>query len=169
MHLSWAAIGDGMGSVIHDHLSRIETYRPLSAPLARALDFVRDTDLASLATGRHEVDGERVYALIFEYATALDPSARWESHRRYIDLQLVLAGEERILVADVATLGGPGAYDDARDVTFYESAGASQSVALTAGQFVILFPHDGHRATFALNGPGTVRKLVVKVTAEDRL
>lgn len=152
--------------MIFDHVSRIATYRSLSNHLARAIDFVQSTDLKALPTGRYEVDGERVYALVFEYETSIKGTARWESHRKYIDLQLLIAGEEKILVADIATLHGPGAYDAAKDVMFYESGESPVPTILGAGQFTILFPHDGHRATLAPRDPGPIRKVVLKIAVE---
>ncbi len=149
--------------MIYDQLSRIDLYRPLSSAIARGIDFVKSADLNALAVGRHEVDGERVYAVVFDYDTSAKGTGRWETHRRYIDLQLLIRGEETILVGDVDHLVGATDYDPAKDARFYESAKRSLPIVLVPGVFSIFFPHDGHRATLAVSEPAAIRKLVVKI------
>lgn len=151
--------------MIFDAFSRIQTYRSLSPHLARAIDFLTSADLDALSLGRHEIDGERVYAMLLEYQTSPEGRAVWESHRKYIDLQLILRGREKILVADTAALKGAGAYDAAKDVIFYDGGEPTAPAELRERQFVILFPHDGHRATFSFGEPCLMRKVVVKIAA----
>lgn len=152
--------------MIYDRLTRIDTYRALSPAFHTAIAFLRSTNLANLPEGRTEIDGERVFGVVHEYHTSPNGSSRWESHRRYIDLQLILAGQERMLVADLDTLTEATPFDPSRDVSFY--AGSRRAIAVDAqvDDFLIFFPHDGHRATIAVDDPGRVRKLVLKIAVE---
>lgn len=150
--------------MIHDHVSRLQIYRTLSPHIARAIEFVSSTDLSRLAAGRHEVDGERVFATLYETQTLVG-GARWESHRKYIDLQLMLAGEECQQVADITRLDGATPYDLQKDVQFYTGTANPLTVHLRDGHFVIYFPHDGHLPMIAASQPAPIRKLVLKIAA----
>jgi len=48
--------------MIKDTLNRIERYHGLSPRLDQAIDFLAAADLAALETGRHIIDGDRIYA-----------------------------------------------------------------------------------------------------------
>ena len=151
--------------MIYEQLARIDRYRALSPSMDRAIRFIHETDLATLPAGRCEVDGDRVYGMMLEYTTTPDGPSRWESHRKYIDLQLLLAGEEKMLVSDAKHLHGAGEYDVAKDVIFYASAERSLAVDALSGEFVVFFPHDCHRAMLAVRNACPIRKLVLKVAA----
>lgn len=152
-------------TMIYDHLSRISLYRPLSKHIARAIDFVQTAPLETLPAGRHEVDGEAVFATIYETHT-LEGGAKWESHRRYIDLQLMLRGREQQKVADINILADATPYDTAKDVVFYRSAPQALTAELSESQFVFYFPHDGHLPMIAVGSDTAIRKLVVKIAVE---
>src|SRR5215212_8148883 len=79
----------------------------------KAFAFLKEQDLNALSKGKHAIDGENVFATIQEAATKDFDSTKWESHRKYIDLQYVVSGEERMGVCPVtkATVSKP--YDEA--------------------------------------------------------
>lgn len=149
--------------MILDALTHLDLYQPLSTHIARAITFIRTTSIESLANGRHEIDGDHVFGVVHAYQTSQEGVGRWESHRRYIDLQIVLEGAERMLVTDTTQLVNATPFDSGKDVQFYERALRHQSVTLEPGLFALLFPHDGHRATLAIDAAVAVRKLVVKI------
>ena len=150
--------------MIYDLLERIDIYRPLSPRIALAIEFaIANGQRADLAAGRHEIAGDDVFALVNEYTTKPADAAKWEAHRTYIDLQLMLRGEERMDVADIGALAVSEPYDAARDVIFYTSPNHFQSVRVPASAFAFFFPHDAHRPTVAVAAPMMIRKLVVKI------
>ena len=149
--------------MIFDHASRIVLYRPLGRHLATAIDYLNSTDVASLAIGRYDVAGTDVFAMVQSYQTKPADAAKWETHRRYIDVQMLLDGSERMDVADVATMSGATAYDEAKDATFYADAGDFLPLIVRPRTFAIFFPHDAHRPTVAVGELAMIRKVVVKV------
>ena len=149
--------------MIFDHVTRLATYRPLSSNLARAIDFLRSANCSALPVGRHDVSGLDVYVIVQTYDTKPAERARWESHRRYIDVQLMLDGSERMDVADVSMMRDAIAYDEAKDATFYGGVDEFLPLIVRPATFAIFFPHDAHRPTVAARDPATVRKVVAKV------
>jgi biofilm protein TabA len=142
-------------------LSKAVIWGRPAAEVVRAMELLRGVDLAGLPVGRHEIDGPRVVAIVDEYATRPAAECRLEAHRRNHDIQIVLAGRERIGIAPVQGLRVIEPYDESRDVAFFE--GRSETITLAAGQAAIFSPADAHAPQMAVDGPQVVRKVVVKV------
>ncbi len=146
--------------MIVDHISQAGLYAALGRPIETALEYLRRTDLAALSPGRHVIEGENIYASVSEYTTKPPGAGRWEAHRRYIDLQYVVKGTERIGYAPVDLLRAEP-YDGEKDVTWL--SGEGQFVTLVPGDFMILFPSDAHMPGMAAGEPLPVKKVVVKI------
>ena len=148
--------------MILDSLSRAGLYRSLSPGIAAGFDYLAAFDPAT-DDGRYEIDGDRVFAMVQRYDTAPGTEKRFESHRRYLDIQLVVAGRERILHAPVEALEIVEPHDGDRDVAFYAAPPASSSCLLLPGDFALLYPGDGHKPGCMAGGRDAVVKVVVKV------
>jgi YhcH/YjgK/YiaL family protein len=106
--------------VILDRLANPASLYELPSRLARALDFLRATDMRTVALGRHDLDGELLFALVQEYTTRAPGDCVWEAHRRYIDVQFMAVGMERMGIAPLVAMLEREPYDAARDVAFFE-------------------------------------------------
>jgi biofilm protein TabA len=146
--------------MIVDRLENPTRLFHLPARLARALDYLRTTELRSVSLGRHDLDGDRLFALVQEYSTRPADACVWEAHRTYIDVQFVALGVERMGYAGIAEVQERDAYDAARDVAFFEPG--SDFVTIRAGMFAIFGPEDVHSPGHAAGAPALVRKVVVK-------
>jgi biofilm protein TabA len=136
--------------------------------LERAFEYLARTDLAALPLGRTDIDGDDVYVMLSEAETKPPAEVRFEAHRRYIDIQLVVRGQEVIGIAPVASLATTDPYDAARDIEFFAEPPGSAAVELRAGDFAVFAPGDGHRPSLHLDGPHVSRKAVVKVSVAYR-
>ena len=146
--------------MILDRLDQASRYLGVHPAFSRAFECLRTTDLASLAPGRHEIDGDRIYLSIDHVSGRGQAAAKLECHRRHIDVQLTIEGEERIGWAPLAACTRPdGPFDPARDVGFFSDPPATWLV-VPPGQFAVFFPADAHAP---LAGTGTVRKAIVKI------
>ena len=148
--------------MIIDTLANGDRYAALHPRFAAAFAFLRDTDLAALEPGRHAVDGDALFAIVEACPGRTRAEAKLECHRRYIDIQLVLDGVDEMGWKPLADCRDPETdYDAARDIRFFRDAPASW-IATPAGSFCLFFPEDAHAP---LVGPGTIRKVVVKILA----
>jgi YhcH/YjgK/YiaL family protein len=150
--------------MILDSLKNIGLYKNLQPRLARGLDALADSALMSQAPGKYELDGDKLFVMFQEYPTKHLAQCRFESHRKYIDIQFVLSGAEMMGHAFVETLKVVDPYDAAKDVAFYEGEGGLCRV--NAGMFAVFFPDDAHMPCVAINHPQPVRKAVFKVAVE---
>lgn len=121
--------------------------------------------IAGLASGsvhRHEL-AEGAYAMEMAYQTKRRPEGFFETHRKFIDVQVVVAGEELMEVAGAARLGVAQAYDEAKDMTKYADTDAASVLRARAGDVAIFWPEDAHMPALVARNPGLVRKTVIKV------
>lgn len=145
--------------MIFGRLERIGRYRGLGKALDTAIDFLTRQDLASLPLGKTEVDGESVYVNRFDYDTV--PENITEGHLQYIDIHVVVEGEEKVGVADVLSLRET---DRKEEEDFLGFSGEFTSVCtLRPGDFLIVFPEDAHSPKLIYRESSHVKKAVVKV------
>ena len=149
--------------MVTDVLVNARLYFGLGDRIARALEWARVTDPTALEPGRIDIDGDRLFALVSDYVTKPLPDGRWEAHRRYLDLQCVAGGNERIGYAPLASLAG-GAYIPEKDIAWLEGDGSF--VTMEPGRFMLLWPGDGHMPGIAVEEPVPVRKVVVKIAVD---
>jgi YhcH/YjgK/YiaL family protein len=145
--------------MIFDTLSNCFLYSNLTPRLKIAFDYLPSTVLASLPVGRIDLDGDHVYAMVQEYTTKPLADGKWESHRRYLDVQYMIRGCERIDFALLKTMK-LGEYIAEKD--FQAMSGIGHSLNLVEGSFAIFFPQDAHKPGLVIGAPSSVKKVVVK-------
>jgi biofilm protein TabA len=105
-----------------------------------------------------------VFAIEQVYETKPRPEGFFESHRKYIDVQVIVEGEELMEVIDVARIRVRDAYNPERDLITYHDTDAASLVKVFAGDTTIFFPMDVHMPTLRVRTDfALVRKTVVKV------
>lgn len=120
---------------------------------------LKDDDLT---LGKHVINDDFFYNVI-EYNTTDDVDKLYESHRKYVDIQFLLEGEEIMQVVDIDRLSETVPYDSIKDCSFYKPPVNPTSTVLRPNSILILYPKDGHR-TMAFNGNKCkVLKVVGKV------
>lgn len=141
-------------------LSQSERYASLHPLFQRTFEHIRTTDFFSLAPGRYNIIGEDLIAIVEQVPGKSKEMARLEAHRRYIDIQLVLEGDEQMGWKPLADCLNPvSEHSDERDIRFFHDAPASW-VAVPPDHFCIFFPEDAHAPLVA---NGQVRKVIFKV------
>jgi YhcH/YjgK/YiaL family protein len=131
----------------------------------KALEWLAGEKWEDLPPGRVEIDGSRVYATLSAYQTKPLEDAKYETHRRYADIQIVLEGTELILACDPAFLTRATPYDPQNDFELFtgDSSGSHRIILHKPGA-AVFFPADAHcPGIAAAEDPSPVRKLVVKV------
>jgi biofilm protein TabA len=147
-------------------LSQSSRYAALHPLLPRAFDYIRSTDLPSLAPGRYPIVGDDLVAIVEQVPGRTREAARLECHRKYIDIQLVLEGIDEMGWKPLADCHNPvGDYSAEKDIQFFHDAPASW-VATPPGHFCIFFPEDAHAPLVAA---GRIRKVIFKVAAQPSL
>jgi YhcH/YjgK/YiaL family protein len=138
---------------------------PDSPRLKQALDYIGGARGQALADGRYEIQGQELYALAQSYQTIpADENAKFEAHRRYIDVQYLVDGVEGMGWAPLDQMRVNTPYNPEKDVILGTCPSAvSTLVKVAAGQAAIFFPEDAHAPKLAAGEPCSVKKIVVKV------
>lgn len=146
--------------MIFDTLTNVDNYKGLGR-VYTALKFLSETDFSKTELGRYELDGDNIFYMVQSYDT--DPSKTVsEAHRKYIDIQFMVEGEEIIGVADISSEKELTEAKEENDVWFYNCK--TEPLTLSAGKYMVLYPNDLHCPGVATNGKSlTCRKVVVKV------
>lgn len=127
----------------------------------RILEWMQN-EAPTAGYGIHNLDGKRLYVSVESYDTLLRHECRFESHRRYIDVQFCLEGGEWIDWTPLDKLSPNGPYDDDRDLLFHYKTSATLSLPMTAGAIAVFDPTDGHRPKVRMPGHLRVKKAVAK-------
>ena len=140
-------------------LEQADRYLVLHPDFPAAVAFLRGQPLIDLPQGRIEIAGS-MYAMVSRSPTRQRSEARLEAHRKYIDIQYLIAGVEEMGWSARSRCQQPhGQYDAEKDIEFFGDAPDSY-VTVRPGEFVIFFPDDAHAP---LIGTGEVGKVVIKV------
>ena len=131
----------------------------------KAFAFLKEHNLQSLAKGKYPIDGDNVFATVTEDPTKEFDKTNWESHRKYIDLQCVITGTEKMGKHPVATATVTKPYDETKDLANYSAEGMILTVP--AGTYIIFFPTDAHRPNITPGGNQVVKKIVIKVRVAE--
>lgn len=153
--------------MIFDRLSNSVQYEKLGEKIKKGFDFLKNNDLKNFQDGRYIIEGDEnepeIYANIQTLTTKKEEEKKWEVHRKYIDIQYVIEGEEKM---GFGVLEGfkevTVKYDETKDIEFLEGKKYS-FVKLQQGDFAVFFPSDVHAPMLAVNDPCEIKKVIVKI------
>jgi len=146
--------------MILDHLENADAYNAMHPLFVQAFAFLRRPDLAQMEAGRYEIDGDRLYAMVFADDGKDRGNDVLEAHRQYIDIQYTISGAEchgwksTASCTDVKT-----DYDENVEAILFFDAPAVW-VDAPPSHFVVFLQDDAHSP---MNGKGRLHKVVVKV------
>jgi YhcH/YjgK/YiaL family protein len=145
--------------MILDSIENAAKYAGLRVGTSEAFGFLDQPGLRELPDGKYEIAGERVYAIIERTSGRKVSEGQLEGHRRYLDIQFVVSGEESMGWHPRAGLVSAMEYDAVKDLEFFEGEPES-IVRVPPGSFAVFLPTDAH---LPLIGDGPIHKVVVKV------
>ena len=152
--------------MILDTIDNIASYYD-NAGWTKAISFLKALE-NGCDDGEYEIEGEAVFARVMTYDTKDVGDAFPEAHLKYVDIQVVLKGEEIAFWSPLDSLELKTAYDDASDVAFYlKNEKASSGLTLAPGRFAAFFPQDGHMPGIAVDDiASVVKKVVIKISVD---
>jgi biofilm protein TabA len=140
-----------------------------SKALAKGMAFIQENRTGELEVGRHEIDGDKMFALVSVAETEPKQDRKPEAHDRYIDIQYLASGAGEVIgVARRSADSVPSEdYLGSRDIAFYTDVKDETDVLLRPGMFAVFFPDDIHRPLCAAGDKAdSVKKIVVKIALD---
>ena len=147
--------------MVIDTLENAGRYESLHPHFKAAFDFLKRPDLATLAAGKRPLTNEPDFAIIQTYETKPIDEGKLEAHRKFIDIQLIVSGEEFMGYAPLTNQKESTAYKAENDIAFFD--GEAWFTLLRKGMFAIFFPGDAHLPGRFTQKPSTVKKIVLKI------
>lgn len=129
----------------------------------KAFKFLNESDLKNMELKRYDLDGNNLYCLLSEYMSKNEENARYEAHRKYLDIQYVVSGKEFIGITPISQQKDVlEPYSEEKDIMFMTVNQGTNHQA-QPDRFFIFFPDDLHRPGLKDGENSPVRKMVVKV------
>ena len=150
--------------MILDKIDQCGRYFSVHADFKAGFDFIKKALDQKLPAGKYEIDGEKVFAMIQEYETRAWEKPFFEGHKRYIDLQFIAEGEERMDLINIARAEVTQAYDEKIEAAFFAPKGECTRGIFSAGDFAIFFPEDLHQPGLRIGEDACkMKKIIVKI------
>lgn len=143
-------------------LTHTEPYHNVHPRMEQAFRFFEDCLAQGVRPGRYTIDGDDIYAVVFQYVPQEKEDPRYETHDRYLDIQCIAQGSEFQYYIPRRELVPSTPYDEVKDVTFYPFCGGSK-LHLKAGDFAVYFPSDGHLPAMPDECAENCIRIVVKI------
>jgi biofilm protein TabA len=149
--------------MIYAAINDLQQYKEMHQGFDKAFDFLMNNDLDSLQIGKHLIDGDNVFALVQEYETKDSAGAKFEVHRKYIDLQYVVYGIEKMGHAIIDHTKDVVSYDNENDFALLDCKGSF--ITVKSKEFCIFYPNDAHMPGISNIEKSKIRKIVIKIKA----
>jgi len=134
----------------------------LEEKIAFAVKVLSEKDWSKEEKGIHEVN-DFFYYNVLEYNTKDTNQGLFESHKKYLDIQMMIDGEEMMDVIEINSLKIKENYDEKNDIIFYYPENHHLQTKMVKGSYIVLYPENGHRGCGKVGNPKPVRKVVGKV------
>lgn len=138
-----------------------ELYPPV---IRQALQAVLQQQPHALPPGKYTVESDNVFFTVVEGHTRPLSEQRPEYHRQYLDIHIVLKGEEIIGAGNKGLLVvEDGHFNTTQDIGFCQAIDSETLIHLYPEELAILFPGELHRPMACLEQGAALRKIVVKI------
>ena len=152
--------------MITGNVNHLELLPYLPAQLKQVIQHVMANFNADSALGKFDVDGENQFVMIFNDSTSPAEERRQELHGKYLDIQIVLAGQEKMVFSNLAAPQGRAEWLEGKDIAFLplEQQGLEEkSFIMNAGDVVVFYPGELHKPMCTVGENAPVKKAVVKI------
>lgn len=138
----------------------------INARVDDALKFLKKLYVSEEDVGKKVEVNDYFFYSVQSYDTKPAEQCKLESHRKYIDIQIMVSGEESMDLVDISRLSIEEEYDEVKDVMFWSVPKRMSKTTLVAGDCIVLYPETAHRGAQDLNATKHVLKIVGKVAID---
>ena len=149
--------------MIYDVLKNIKTYKGINKNLDKAIDFIAEKQYLNANFGKNIVEGDTIYFNCPEKpVTRENTDLELEYHKKYIDIHIVLEGEENIVYIPFEDCIETKSYNVEEDYGLVKGK-AQAELILNGKNFLLFFPEEPHLALLKVNTPKEIKKIIFKV------
>ena len=149
--------------MIYAELKNIKTYKGINKNLDKAIDFIAEKKYLNASFGKNIIEGDTIY---FNYPekpmTRENIDLDLEYHKKYIDIHIVLEGEEIIVYTPFEDCIETKSYNDEEDYGLVKGK-AQVELMMNTENFLLFFPEEPHLALLKVDTPKEIKKIIFKV------
>ena len=140
--------------------------KSLAKDIQFCIEFAKKNEnkILSLVNGSYDVGYNNIKMNLGKYFTKSENEKFWESHKKYLDVQIMINGTEKVAINDIRDMEVKS-FDEERDLTILEGDKAFDIIMKT-GDVLVFFPNDVHKPELNVSendDSGNIRKIVTKV------
>ena len=143
--------------MIYDKVENIESYLGMSPNLDAAILEIKEHYLEIWPAGRHEIKDDSIYCNVVHAETKNE--SVWERHKQYLDIHIVISGNEIIRCANFKDVNGWNEYNYIDDYSLAPFSSKGIDIPLIPGWFLIIFPQDAHISLLRNNSEYSDKKI----------
>ena len=151
--------------MITGKIKNIGMYKGISANLDKAIESILNEEYLNKNIGKYEIESDQIFFSVQNLATKTMEEALFETHKKYIDIQIVIEGKENygVLLSD-ENLEIHTPFYSGKDLTFFKKD-AETIFTLTPEDFIIFFTDEPHMPGLKADNINNVKKVVYKIIA----
>ena len=140
--------------------------KSLAKDIRFCIEFAKKNEnkILSLVNGSYDVGYNNIKMNLGKYFTKSENEKFWESHKKYLDVQIMINGTEKVAINDIRDMEVKS-FDEERDLTILEGDKAFDIIMKT-GDVLVFFPNDVHKPELNVSendDSGNIRKIVTNV------
>ena len=140
--------------------------KSLAKDIRFCIEFAKKNEnkILSLVNGSYDVGYNNIKMNLGKYFTKKENDKFWESHKKYLDVQIMINGTEKVAINDIRDMEVKS-FDEEKDLTILEGDKAFDIIMKT-GDVLVFLPNDVHKPELNVSendDSGNIRKIVTKV------
>ncbi len=148
--------------MIYDRIENLGVYFKDRALFENIEKVINDFIENPFDNGRIDIDSENIWCNVAKYNVEVKDEIKYEAHRKYADVQVMVDGEEIIGYSNFNDCTITENFKPDNDIAFMTSD-KGVMIPLRKGYFMALFPEDAHAPCLKSDNSDFAHKLVFKV------
>ncbi len=146
--------------MIVDNIENIGKYVGFIQGMGEVIEFLNQNNLSDYPCGKHIISDD-LYVNLQEYNTKNEEDAFPEAHRKYIDVQIMACGKEKMGYTDYSLTSKNITYNEETDLEFVN--GEVEYLTATTDNFFVFYPNDAHKPAIKIGTNEKVKKAIFKL------
>lgn len=146
--------------MILTNLNDSQKNKTLNEKIQKCIEYVKNNDILSFETGVYEIE-DGIKMNYDNYNSKEEKDGLWESHIKYLDVQVMLDGEEYIAVNNIKNMKKKSK-DQKNDIIFFIGDELFK-IPLKKDDILILYPEDVHMPGLKIRKSIFNKKVVFKI------
>ena len=140
--------------------------KSLAKDIQLCIEYAKKNEnkILSLVHGSYDVEYNDIKMNVGKYFTKSENEKFWESHKKYLDVQIMINGNEKVAISNIRNMEVKS-FDSEKDLVILEGE-KEFDVVMKTGDVLVFFPNDVHKPELNISetdNSGSIRKIVTKV------